>query len=143
MATSTSNSGLQATTAEYGIFWQVWPLIDIRAGERRPLGLEVELIGGHTLDLNHLDPTCPMCGNVKSVLLTIADLMISSVLKHDHLTYDLDSRPNSILCLPSLGNRPAVSVGIDVWWNDTSKTLETDLLSEVKTFLSQYGIHQR
>jgi hypothetical protein len=135
---------MQSEIAEYGVFWQLWPQFDVRAGERRPVGLEVELIGAHTLDRNHLDPACPKCKNVKFVLLGIANLIITSVFKHDHLTYDVDSHPNSILCLPALGNRSAVSVSIDVWWNDANgKTCEADLLNKIKTFLSDYGIHQR
>jgi hypothetical protein len=144
MATLTLSPGLQSTIAEYGIFWQLWPLIDIRAGERRPLGIEVELIGAHTLDRNHLDPACLMCQHVKSVLLGVADLMINAVLRQDHFSYDIDSHPNAVLCLPALGSRSAVSVSVDVWWNDASgKTFETDLPNKIKVFLSDYGIQQR
>jgi hypothetical protein len=144
MATSTLSLGVQSNAAAYGIFWQLWPQFDVRAGERRAVGLELELIGAHSLDLNHLDPACPLCHHVKSVLLEIADLMIDAVLRQDHVTCDIDSHPNSILCLPALGNRPAVSVSVDVWWNDANgKTFEADLLNKIKTFLSNYGIHQR
>jgi len=45
MATSSVSSEVQASAAEYGIFWQLWPQFDFRAGERNPTGLEVELIG--------------------------------------------------------------------------------------------------
>jgi len=134
---------VQSEIADYGIFWQLWPLVDLRSCEHRPVGVEVELIGAHTLDVNHLDPACSKCHNVKSLLLIIANRIIHNVVKHNHVTCDVDSRPNSILCLLALGNRPAVSVGIDVWWNDANgKTLETDLLSKIKTFLAEYGIHQ-
>ena len=75
MATSALNSRVQSLVAEYGVFWQFWPQFEQTHGERRLVGFEVELIGSHTSDLNHLDPACPACRHVRSVLLAIADAM--------------------------------------------------------------------
>jgi hypothetical protein len=62
---SEASEHVQSEIADYGIFWQLWPLVDLRSGEHRPVGVEVELIGAHTLDVNHLDPACSKCHNVK------------------------------------------------------------------------------
>jgi len=145
MATSTLSSRVQSAAAEYGLSWQLWPQFEQTNGERRLLGLEVELIGSHTSNLDHLDPACPMCQHVRSILFRIADLMIrDAALSRYPLHYNIDAHSNSILCLPSLGNRPAVSVSINVSWNPTTgQKFETDLPSEIKKFLAECGIHQR
>ena len=145
MATPVLNSRVQSLLTEYGVFWQFWPQFEQIHGERRLVGFEVELIGSHTFDLNHLDPACPRCRNVRSVLLTIADLMPRELaLSRNALTYNIDSHSSSILCLPALGNRSAVSVSIYVSWNGSNgPALETDLMNGIKASLNRWGIHQR
>ena len=145
MATPALNSRLQFFVTEYGIFWQFWPQFEQIHGERCLVGFEVELIGSHTSDLNHVDPACPTCRQVRSVLLEIADLMPRDAsLSGNSLTYNIDSHSNSIVCLPALGNRSAVWVSIYVFLNRANgQSLETDPLNEVKTFLNRWGIHQR
>jgi hypothetical protein len=145
MATPALNSQLQSLVAECSVFWQLWPQFEQMHGERRLVGFEVELIGFHTSDLTHLDPSCPACRHVRSVLLAIADAMPSETsFRRNYLTYNIDSHSNSILCLPALGNRSAVSVSIYVFWNRSNgQSFETDLLSEIKAFLNGWGIHQR
>jgi hypothetical protein len=136
---------MQSLVAEYGVFWQFWPQLDQTNGERRLVGFEVELIGSHKSDLNHLDPACPRCRNVRAVLLAIADLVPREAIPGQYsLTYNIDSHSNSILCLPALGNRSAVSVSIHISWSRSNgHSLDTDLLTELKNFLSRCGIHQR
>jgi hypothetical protein len=145
MATLSLNSRLQSLVTEYRVFWQFWPQFEQTHGERGLVGFEVELIGSHTSDLNHVDPACPNCRNVRSVLLAIADLMPRNAsLSGNSLTYNIDSHSDSILCLPALGNRSAVWVSIYVYLNRANgQSFETDLLNEVKTFLNSWGIHQR
>ena len=145
MATPALNSQVQSLVAEYSAFWQLWPQFEQIYGERRLVGFEVELIGFHTSDLNHLDPSCPACRQVRSVLLAIADAMPRETgFSRNYLRYNIDSHSNSILCLPALGNRSAVSVSIYVFWSRSNgRSLETDLLSEIKAFLNGRGIHQR
>ncbi len=145
MATPALNSRVQSLVTEYGVFWQLWPQFEQTHGERRLVGFEVELIGSHTSDLNHVDPACPMCRHVRSVLLAIADLIPGELtLSRNSLTYNIDSHSNSIVCLPALGNRSAVWVSIYVFLNRTNgQSFETDPLNEVKTFLNRWGIHQR
>jgi hypothetical protein len=145
MATPALNSRVQSLVTEYGAFSQFWPQFEQTHGERRLVGFEVELIGSHTSDLNHVDPSCPTCGHVRSALLAIADLMRGELsLSRNSLTYNIDSHSNSIVCLPALGNRSAVWVSIYVFFNQANgQSFETDLLYEVKTFLNRWGIHQR
>ena len=66
MATPALSSRVQSAVAEYGLFWQLWPQFDGTGSERRLVGLEMELIGSHTSDLNHLDPACSMCNHLAS-----------------------------------------------------------------------------
>lgn len=145
MASPVSSSRVQSAIAKCGVFWQLWPQFDVTGGERRQVGLEVELIGSHTPDLNHVDPACPMCHHVRSVLLGVADLLHKNgVFSRDSLTYDIDSHSNSILCLPALGNRSAVWVSITISWGRADGyKFETDLLSDIKASLANWGIHQR
>ena len=145
MATSALNSRVQSLVTEYGVFWQYWPQFEQTHGERRLVGFEVELIGSHTSDRNHVDPACSTCRHVRSVLLAIAGLMPGELtLSRNSLTYNIDSHSNSIVCLPALGNRSAVWVSIYVFLKRANgQSFETDLLNEVKTFLYKWGIHQR
>jgi hypothetical protein len=145
MATAALNSGVPSLVTEYGVFWQLWPQFEQTHGERRLVGFEVELIGSHAATLNHLDPACPRCRNVRAVLLAMADLLPRKATPGENsLTYNIDSHSNSILCLPALGNRSAVSVSIYVSWSRSNgQSFETDLLTEIKDFLNRRGIHQR
>jgi hypothetical protein len=60
------------------------------------------------------------------------------------LSHMVDSHSNSILCLPALGNRSAVSVSIYIYWNASNgQSSDTDLLTAIKTYLDKWGIHQR
>jgi len=144
MATSALNSREQSSVTEYGVFWQLWPQFEQMGGDRRMTGFEVELIGSHPSDVDHLNPACPMCRHVRSVLLEIADHMIQDVVLSQNSFRYIDSHSNSILCLPALGNRSAVSVSTYFFWNHANgQTRETDLLSGIKTFLATRSIHQR
>src|SRR5208283_450474 len=139
MATSALNSRIQSLVTEYGVFSQFWPQFEQIHGERHLVGFEVELIGCHASDLNHVDPACPNCRHVRSVLLAIANLMPGELtLSRNSLTYNIDSHSNSIVCLPALGNRSAVFVSIYVFLNRRNdQSFETNLLNEVKNFLDR------
>jgi len=145
MLSSAISSRGQSIVNEYGVFWQQWPEFEQISGERRLVGLEVELIGSHASDNNHLDPSCPMCHHVRLILLGIADLMVQDLRgSGNSLTYNVDSHSNSILCLPALGNRSAVSVSVNVHWKAANgQAFEMDLQGRLKAFLAKHGIHQR
>jgi hypothetical protein len=145
MATTALNSSIRSLMTEYGVFWQFWPQFEQTHGERRLAGFEVELIGSHTSDLNHVDPACSSCRHVRSVLLAIADLMPRELtFNRDCLAYNVDSHANSILCLPALGNRSAVWVSIQIFLNRTNgQSLGTDLVDKIKAWLNKWGVRQR
>ena len=139
------NSRVQSLVIAYRVFWQFWPQFEQTHGERRLVGFEVELIGSHTSDVNHVDPTCPECRNVRAVLLSIANLVPADLaVGVNSLMYNIDSHSGAILCLPTLGNRSAVWVSINLSWSRLNgQSFETDLLTEVRTLLNKWGIHQR
>lgn len=145
MSSPSLNTRVQSLVAEYGVFWQFWPQFEQTHGERRLVGFEVELIGSHASDRKHVDPSCPRCRNVRDVLLSIAHLVPADLaVSVSSLTYNIDSHSGAIFCLPALGNRSAVWVTIYVSWNRSNgQSFETDLLTEVRTLLDKWGIHQR
>jgi hypothetical protein len=145
MASSMLSSRLQSAVFEYGVFYQLWPKFEGSNGERRLIGAEVELIGSHTADPNHLDLACPMCHHVRSALLTVAnDLVQQTGLASPDFIIDVDASANLVLILPALGNRSLVTVSINVSWNQgNGNDVESDALSDIKGFLSECGIHQR
>jgi len=134
----------QCIGPRYGVFWQSWPQFEGANGEHRLAGIELELIGRHASDLNHIDPTCPLCRHVRCVLLEIADLLLrEAVLTREFFTY-IDSHSNSVLCLPALGNRSAVSISVYIYYNGPSgQGVDADLLTQVKSYLEKWGIHQK
>ena len=144
MATSAVEKGVQFIPAEYSIFWQSWPQFENANGEHRQVGIELELIGAHASDLNHIDPSCPVCRRVRSVLLEIADRVLTGAVLTQNILSMVDSHSNSILCLPALGNRSAVSVSVYIYWNTSNgQSPDKDLLTAIKTYLNKWGIHQR
>jgi hypothetical protein len=145
MSSPSLNTRVPSLVAEYGVFWQFWPQFEQTHGERRVVGFEVELIGSHTSDRKHVDPACPKCRNVRAELLSIANLVPAGLaVAVNSLTYNIDSHSGAILCLPALGNRSAVWVTIYISWNQSNgQSFETDLLTEVRTLLNKWGIHQR
>ena len=130
---------------DYGVFWQQWPEFEQTDGERRLVGLEVELIGSHASNNSHLDPSCRLCHRVRLVLLRIAYLMVEDLRgSGNFLMYNVDSHSNSILCLPALGNRAAVSVSINIRWRASSgQAFEMDLQGKLRAFLAKHSIRQR
>lgn len=145
MASPALSPNATSVISEYGVFWQQWPEFEQTDGERRLVGLEVELIGSHTSSDNHIDPSCRMCHHVRLVLLGIADLMVQDLkASGNSLTYNVDSHWNSIVCLPALGNGAAVSVSINIRWRAAGgQGFEMDLQGKLRTFLAKHGIHQR
>ncbi len=145
MATPILKSNIESLISEYGVFWQLWPQFEQTHGERYLAGFELELIGSHNSDLNHVDPACPGCRDVRTTLLAIAHLLTQELSSSKNsFTCNIDSHSDSILCLPALGNRSAVSVSICVFWSRSDgHSVEADLLAQFKTSLNKWGIHQR
>lgn len=138
------NSHLQAAVTEYGIFWELWPQVRMMGSERQTVGFEVELIGCHTSDPAHLDPSCVRCQRVRSAILAIADAVIREMtFSSPDITYDIDSHANSITCSAALGNRPLVSVSINISFRDADqRSVGTNIVHDITQCLAMWGIHQ-
>lgn len=145
MASPAMSTHRPSEFSEYGVFSQQWPEFEQTDGERHMVGLEVELIGSHSSTDNHIDPSCRMCHHVRLVLLGLAYLMVQDLRSSENpLTCNVDPHSNSILCLPVLGNRAAVSVSVNLRWRPASaQAFEMDLQGKLRAFLARYGIHQR
>ena len=90
-----------------------------RGGERQRVGVEVELIGSHTTAITHLDPACPMCIRLRSLLLSVANSLVGEITASSpSITCDIDSHTNSILCLPASDSPAFVSVSLNVYLSD-------------------------
>lgn len=144
MASAVLNSGLQLPVSEY-VFVELWLQFAVRDGERRRVGVEVELISSHTRDVNHIDPGCAMCAQLRSFLLVVAKRVMRQITSDSRpIDCSIDSHQNSILCLPARGNRSFVSVSLNVLWGDKAgSSVEADVLSDIKESLSKFGIRQR
>lgn len=144
MVTAVLNPGLQTVAAKYGIFWELWPQFAMMGSERQPVGFEVELLGCHTSDPAHLDPSCALCHGVRSALFAIANAVIEAMsFSSRELTYDVDAHANSITCSAALGNRPLVSVSINISFSDANhRTVGTDIVRDITECLASWGIHQ-
>lgn len=110
---------LAATAESVGlsdIFLHVWPVSVAGNGVARESVVEVELIGSHTSDASHLDPSCPACRRLRSALLSIAQLAVRSVASPESgaTTFDIYADPARIVCSPGDGQWPSVTVSIYV-----------------------------
>jgi len=145
MASTVVSSDLQFAVSENGMFYELLPQLAVIGGERKRLGLEVELIGSHTPDVNHIDPACPMCSRVRSFLLVVAKRIMRQITSDSSPIHcSIDSHTNSVLCLPARGSRSLVSVSLNISWSDKARPgLEADLLGDIKERLSRFGIRQR
>lgn len=126
-------------------FWQLWPQVEQGAGERHVIGFEVELIGCHKSEASHVDPSCRLCGRVRSELLAIAHAVgKENGFNRDSASCRIDARSNAVLCLPALGNRSAVCVTFTISWRHAGgQAFETELLGIIKSAFSKHGLHQR
>lgn len=138
-------STLEELVGQYHIVLQVWPQYSFLGCQRVQIGFELELIGSHSSDPNHLNPTCTKCVGVRAALRRIAGHIIlhGSCGDDARYTFELFDHPTSILCSPRYGNRPAVNVSINVEFRSGSLPREDRLLSQLKRQLSVLGIHER
>lgn len=143
MATAAYPTIAEDTLKGYAVFWHVWPQQAMIDGESRQVGFELEFMGSHCFDPNHLDPSCPLCHRVRSALLAFAAYLGDHVLDHEPVMYRIDSHSASIVCSTSLANRPCVPVSINVRHQLSNSPGALGLvLDRVKQFLSHHGISE-
>ena len=145
MASALVIADLQSAVVGYGIFCELWPQFVRRSGEFQKVGFEVELIGSHTPEITHIDPACPMCSRVRTLLLAVARHIITGMTSDSRpITCSIDSHANSILCLPARGNRAFVWVSLNIFWSEKGRpSFEADMLRDIKDSLNKFGIRQR
>ncbi len=135
---------LQAAVTQYHIVWKSWPKLIGAAGRHSPIGIELELVGCHSPNLNHGDPACAECGRVRSVLLAIADALIQqTVFGSREMGYEIKSNANSIPCSLAVAQCPLISVTIHIICSAERKPFDkARVLHDIKRCLASCGIHQ-
>lgn len=71
------NWALKGLVHAYNVSFQLWPEYNCENGERRQIGTEVELLGSHTSDPAHLNPSCCQCHHVRAALALLAKHAVS------------------------------------------------------------------
>ncbi len=128
------------------VFMHVWPVSMPSNGTQRFSAHEVELIGSHTADPSHLDPSCNACHDLRGQLERVARAAVDRVAPSpdDGVDFDIYYDPGSIVCSPN-GLRPCVTVSIYVSsYADTGRSSNaSDAVSQIKHVLSEFGIRER
>ena len=126
------------------VFLHVWPVSNPGDVAGRGSDHEVELIGSHSADPSHLDPSCSACHHLRSRMESIAR---TASERTAHLTsqdafFDVFTEPASIVC--GIGQRPCVTVSIYVRHRmDYGHANGTDPVSQLKHALAALGIRER
>ncbi len=146
MATAVTIAKRNGWLNGFAVFWHVWPYRTVIDREVRQIGFELELMGSHCLDPNHLDPGCPQCRRIRSALIAVAEHLTNDVFPNiqESLTYDIDSHSTSVVCW---ANRACATVSIIVMHRhafdraiDVSDTL---VLGTIKQSMAELGIAER
>lgn len=148
MATPEVKLNLDEVRKQYSLFWKIWPEYVVLGSERRQVGFEVELIGSHSSDPNHIDPACTICHRVQHVLLLIAAAAVEDGHEaQDSVRHEITHDPQSVVCSPGWGNRACVTVSIHILhkrgFDQLVSQAETDFLEGIRTHLLELGLSQR
>ena len=145
------SSTLEVETANNSIagwsdcFVHVWPVSLTKDGERKTL-FEVEINGSHSSDPNHLDPSCPQCRRLRSMLYNIANRVVASISRdtRNSVVLEVYSDADRVVIPPQNGHQPAVVVSIGVHAVSTfAETPEVAaVISEIKTRLGSFEIRE-
>jgi hypothetical protein len=129
------------------IFLHVWPMSVPGNGAGREWTVEVELIGSHTSDASHLDPSCPACRDLRWELLSIAQTAVQRVASaiSSAITFEIYSDPACIVCSPHDGQRPCVTVSIYVRnrFDNSAQNGFSAAVGQIKQALSALGVRER
>jgi hypothetical protein len=96
----------------YNICCEVRPKYLGAGGARRQVGFDLELLGSHSSDRYHLDPTCQMCELVRGALLAVTGRIVPR--SGGFVRYDVNAHLNSVIWTSALGNRPFVTLSIRI-----------------------------
>ena len=106
---------------------------------------ELELTASHTLDPNHLNPSCPDCRQLRAQLRSIA----RSALEHiGAMQTEIDFKTYTdpgIVCSPADGQRPSATVSIYIWDRPGASTPHgaSFAISHVQRALVALGVRSR
>lgn len=141
---------MQSATYEFAaaeeVFMHVWAVPTSGDGTRRISEREVELIGSHTADPKHLDPSCSACHHLRAQMESIARTAVERTASSIQRPADFDvySDPGSIVFSPGNGQRPCVTVSIYVRDRaERARSNDDDPVSELKLVLGAHGIRER
>lgn len=141
-----SKPNVNGALKNYAVVWHGWPYRSVIDGEVRQVGFELEFIGSHCLDPNHLDPGCPQCHRVRAALLVVAEHLANHVFPNlqESLTYEIDSHSTSVVYS---ANRACVTVSIIVMqrhaFDRPIDFSDNSLLGSVKQSIAELGIAER
>lgn len=128
-------------------FLHVWQAHVPNNGTGSEPAAEVELIGSHTSDPSHLDPSCPACRRLRSELLSIAQKAVQRVASavSAGITFDVYADPACIVCSPGDGQRPCVTVSIYVGTRSASSAQNgfPAAVGQIRQALGALGVRER
>jgi hypothetical protein len=146
LATAATNVKQNGWLNGFAVFWHVWPYRTVIDREVRQIGFELELMGSHCLDPNHLNPGCPQCRRVRSALLVVAKHLTDHVFPNleESLTYDIEPHPTSVVYS---ANRACVTLSIIVMrrhaFDRAMDGSDNFVLGNVKKSMAELGITER
>ena len=136
-----------AESARADVFLHLWQAHVPNNGTGRESAVEVELIGSHTSDASHLNPSCPACRHLRSALLSIAQEAVQRVASAGSagITFDVYADPACIVCSPGDGQRPCVTVSIYVGSRSDSSAQNgfSAAVGQIRQALGALGIRER
>jgi len=129
------------------VYMHVWPLAVPKDQPRGGSALELELIGSHTSDPYHLDPSCPACTRLRGEMQAIAESVVEPLASGTHsASFEIFTDPACIVC-SSDGQRPCVTVSIYVRGMADGSQRDSDGVSTavnaIKEGLKSIGIRER
>ena len=137
----------ETTVSAIDVYMHIWPVGTRRDGARGEPPLEVELIASHTSDPNHLDPSCPECRRLRAELESMAGTVVQRVASASvsPAMFEIYTDTASIVCPPSDGQRPCVTVSIYVGngFDDLAPNSVSSAVGDIKVALKDLGVRER
>jgi hypothetical protein len=126
----------------YNICCEVRPKYLGAGGARRQVGFDLELLGSHSSDRYHLDPTCQMCELVRGALLAVTGRIVPRSGRF--VRYDINAHLNSVMWTSALGNRPFVTLSIRILdgqrFDPAMDPYEIAPLMQIRELLEELGV---
>jgi hypothetical protein len=144
-ATVSARFSVKDLVAKADVFLQVWPVYSLRNKERAHVGFELELLGSHSPDPTHLDPSCPKCSRLRSALYDVAcHLAHEANLNSQGPLFCTVTSPSSIVCLQRYNNRAFVQISMEIQTCSDRSISPSDIgvINELRTRIRETGIQE-